>query len=49
MAAASEPAVLASGLCAYEAQAVVTVGVVTLGCPGAHRAEAHPTRPVSRR
>ena len=53
LAAASEAAVLASGLCAYAAQAVAR-GVVTLGClaharecSGAHRAEAHPTRSVS--
>ena len=50
VAAASEPAVLASGLRVCEAQAVAT-GVVTLGClgcPGAHRAAEHPTSPAGR-
>ena len=48
VAAASDPAVVASGLRVYAAQAVAK-GVVTLGCPANDRATGHPARQESRR
>ena len=48
VAAASDPAVVASGLRVYAAQAVAK-GVITLGCRGDDRETGHPARPESRR
>ena len=48
VAAASDPAVVASGLRVYAAQTVAK-GVVTLGFPGDDRESGHPARQESRR